>query len=170
MEGIVSVEDSLLLGFGAVGALAGLGLLAAGRNAARASVAFGAVMLVVAGTLAVVGAHALAGAWLFLQAGGTLAAFSFGIQLQNREHPGFVPGRNRILKLVAAIALVVGTAEAARALFEGPRVWLGAPPASLRSVGRVLFTDALLVVELVPLLLASAAVAVLALWRDEEDA
>ena len=37
MEGIVSVEDSLLLGFGAVGALAGLALLAAGRNAARAS-------------------------------------------------------------------------------------------------------------------------------------
>jgi NADH:ubiquinone oxidoreductase subunit 6 (subunit J) len=169
VDGSVSADDVLLLGFGAGAALAGLVLLARGRSAVGASLAFGACMLAVAGALAVIGAHALAGALLWLEAGGTLAAFSFGVHLQNLEHPGFAPGRDRVLKLAAVVALAVGAAEGMRALLSTSAVSLAAPPAGLRALGRVLFTDALLVTELVPLLLASGAVAMLALWPQEDE-
>ena len=160
--------DALLIGFGSVASLAALGVLVVGGNATRASLAFTGVLLSVGGTLAVTGAHAIAAAWMWIQAGGTLAAFGFGLHLQNLEHPGFVSTRNRVLKLCTALALCVGVAEGIRAWLAGPGAVLAAPPATLRSVGRVLFTDALLVVELIPLLLAAGTVVVLALWRDEE--
>jgi NADH:ubiquinone oxidoreductase subunit 6 (subunit J) len=165
----VTAGELLLLGFGASASLAGFALVARGRSAVGASLAFGAAMLAVAGALAVVEAHALAGALLWLEAGGVLAAFSFGLHLQNLEHPGFAAGRDRVLKLAVVIALAVGGAECVRALLAAPSQSLDAPPAGLRAVGRVLFTDALLVTELVPLLLAATVVAMLALFPQEGD-
>ena len=168
MVDLVSGEEQLVLGFGGSAVLAGLALLARGRSAVGAALAFGAAILAVAGALAVLRAHALAGMLLWLGAGAVLAAFSFGVHLQNLEHPGFTPGRDRALKLVSVIALVVGGVQCLRALVALPPVWLDAPPAEIRTLGRVLFTDALLVTELVPLLLASAGVGVLALLHPED--
>ncbi len=165
----LSADAVLLAGFGAVAALAGVAGVAGGRTAVRTCLAFGAALLAVAGALAVLGAHALAGLLLWLEAGGVLVAFAFGLHLQNLEHPGFAAGRDRVLKLAVAAALVVGAAECVRALLAQPGAALDAPVAGLRTLGRVLFTDALLVTELVPLLLASAGVAGLALLPEEDS-
>ena len=116
--------DVLLAGFGASAALSALVMLALGRSAVRAALAFGAVMLAVAGALAVIEAHVLAGMLLWLEGGAVLAAFSFGVHLQNLEHPGFAPGRDRVLKLVAVVAILAGGLECVRALTASPMLAL----------------------------------------------
>jgi NADH-quinone oxidoreductase subunit J len=148
-----------------------LGMVLNVRNTVAAAMSLVVTMVALAGIYVLLEAHFVAAIQVMVYGGAIVVLFLFVVMLLNLRSDTFGPGRQWPLKAVAlAVALVVG----GRLL----RLVTGAPPevpalpegfGGYRQVGIALYTDYVLIVEMVGLLLLAAIVGALILAKRRID-
>jgi NADH-quinone oxidoreductase subunit J len=148
-----------------------LGMVLNVRNTVAAAMSLVVTMVALAGIYVLLEAHFVAAIQVMVYGGAIVVLFLFVVMLLNLRSDTFGPGRQWPLKAVAlAVVLVVG----GRLL----RLVTGAPPevpalpegfGGYRQVGIALYTDYVLIVEMVGLLLLAAIVGALILAKRRID-
>ena len=154
--------DDLLLGFFAVAALAGAGLMIVLRHPMRVALALVATMLSLAGVYAMLGAHAIAIFQVLIYVGAVMVFMVYVIMLLDARDDALmgryswllVPGVVGFVALVAVLGADVWNTLAPAT--PGPR------PFGIRAFAAAFLNDYWLHFELVSVLLVAAVVAALA--------
>jgi NADH-quinone oxidoreductase subunit J len=166
----VGVPAILFYLFAALAVVSALGMVANVRNTVAAALSLVVTMIALAAIYVLLEAHLVAVIQVLVYAGAIVVLFLFVVMLLNLRTDDFAPGRQRLLKLTGALLVVFLTAEAVR-LFVG----FGEPPplpegfGGYRPVGIALYTDYVLLVEIVSLLLTAAIVGALILAKRKID-
>ena len=157
--------------FGGLAVLFGLAMVLHVRNTVAAALSLVVTMVSLAAIYVLLEAHLVAVIQIMVYAGAIVVLFLFVVMLLNLREDQFAAGRQWLLKTAAALVGVTALAQLLRLL----RVGLGAAPplpegfGGYRQVGIALYTDYVLLVELVSLLLLAAIVGALILAKRKLD-
>jgi NADH-quinone oxidoreductase subunit J len=154
----------LLVVVGAVGTIANI------RNTVAAAMSLVLSMVSLAGVYVLLGAHLIAVFQIMVYGGAIVVLFLFAVMLRGDESEDLPPGRMRLVKAVSVLVVICVTAGLVRILVGFPE--LPAAPVDFgraRTVGIALYTDYVLLVEMVSLILLAAIVGALALAKREID-
>ena len=157
--------------FGALAVLFALGMLLNVRNTVASALSLVVTMISLAAIYVLLEAHFVAAIQIMVYGGAIVVLFLFVVMLLNLREDTFAAGRQWLLKTGAGLVGVAVLAQLLRLL----RVGLGdAPPlpegfGGYRQVGVALYTDYVLLVELVSLLLLAAIVGALILAKRKID-
>ena len=157
--------------FGGLAVLFALAMVLHVRNTVAAALSLVVTMVSLAAIYVLLEAHLVAVIQIMVYAGAIVVLFLFVGMLLNLREDQFAAGRQWLLKTAAALVSVVALAQLLRLL----RVGLGAAPplpegfGGYRQVGVALYTDYVLLFELVSLLLLAAIVGALILAKRKLD-
>jgi len=147
-----------------------LGLILNVRNAVAGVMSLVITMIALAGIYVLMGAHLVAAIQIMVYAGAIVVLFLFVVMLLNVQSDEFSPGRQRAIKVGGSLVAVLALSTLIRALTGLPSV-PEAPEGfgGYRMVGIALYTDYVLLVEIVSLLLLAAIVGALILAKRKID-
>jgi NADH-quinone oxidoreductase subunit J len=167
----MSVPVFLFYFCAALAVISALGMLLNIRNTVAGAMCLVVTMVSLAAIYVLLEAHLVAVIQIIVYAGAIVVLFLFVVMLLNLRSDVFPPGRQRLLKLAAALIGVVLFSELLRLL----GAWLPEVPplpegyGSYRQVGVALYTDYVLLVEMASLLLLAAIVGALILAKRKID-
>jgi len=153
----------LFAGLVLVGAV---GTIANPRNTIAAAMSLVVTLVALAGIFVLLGAHLIAVFQIMVYGGAIVVLFLFAVMLLDGDRDTPPPGRLRLVKLASTLVAICAAAGLSRALVGFPEP----PPAPAgfgraREVGLALYTDYVLIVEMVSLLLLAAIVGALVLAK-----
>jgi NADH-quinone oxidoreductase subunit J len=153
----------LFAGIALVGAV---GTIANPRNTIAAAMSLVLTLVALAGIFVLLGAHLIAVLQIMIYGGAIVVLFVFAVMLLGDEREEAPPSRLRLVKVASGLVALCAAAGLSRALVGFPEP----PPAptgfgTAREVGLALYTDYVLVVEMVSLLLLAAIVGALVLAK-----
>jgi len=167
----VSFAAILFYLFGALAVLFALSMLLNVHNTVAGALSLVVTMVSLAAIYVLLEAHFVAAIQIMVYAGAIVVLFLFVVMLLNLRDDDFAPGRQRLVRVAGALAGVFALAQFLRWLAPGlPE--LPAVPAGFgghRAVGIALYTDYVLLVELIALLLLAAIVGALVLAKRKLD-
>ncbi len=167
----MSVPAVLFYLFAALALVSALGMVLNLRNTVAAAMSLVVTMVALAAIYVLLEAHLVAVVQIMVYGGAIVVLFLFVVMLLNLRADDFQPGQQRLLKLAATgvglllLAQVVGAL--AGSLPEAPPLPEGF--GSYRQVGIALYTDYVLLVEMISLLLLAAIVGALILSKRKID-
>ncbi|MGI9591951.1 MAG: NADH-quinone oxidoreductase subunit J [Myxococcota bacterium] len=163
----MTVFSFLFYLFGALAVVSALGMVLNVRNTVAAALSLVVTMISLAAIYVLMEAHLVGAIQVMVYAGAIVVLFLFVVMLLNLRQDVFAPGRQWLLKTgAAALGLLVGVQLVV--LLSSP---LPEPPAlpegfgGYRQVGIALYTDYVLLVEMIALLLLAAIVGALILAK-----
>ena len=147
-----------------------LGMVGNLRNTVAAAMSLVVTMVALAGIYVLMGAHLVAAFQIMVYGGAIVVLFLFAVMLLNIETDEFGPGRQRLVKLGSALVALFLLVRLLRVLSGFPEP----PPlpegfGGYRAIGLVLYTDYVLLVEMVSLVLLAAIVGALILAKRKID-
>jgi len=156
--------------FAALAVLSALGMVLNVRNTVASAMCLVVTMIALAGIYVLMEAHLVAAFQIMVYGGAIVVLFLFVVMLLNLRADDFSPGRQKLVKLVAAVIGLAVLAPVTRILSGLPE----APPlpegyGGYRQVGVTLYTDYVLLVEMASLLLLAAIVGALILAKRKID-
>ena len=157
--------------FAALAVLSALGMVLNVRNTVAAALSLVVTMVALAAIYVLLEAHLVAVIQIMVYAGAIVVVFLFVVMLLNLRQDAFAPGRQWLLKAVGAVLGVLVLVQLLKLLGPGlPE----APPlpegfGGYRQLGISLYTDYVLMVEMVALLLLAAIVGALILAKRKID-
>ena len=160
----MTVPAFLFYAFAVLAVVSALGMVLNVRNTVAGAMSLVVTMVALAGIYVLLEAHLVAVLQIMVYGGAIVVLFLFVVMLLNLRSDDFPPRRQRLVKLAGA-ALGLFALTAALRLFAG----LPEPPplpdgfGGYREVGLALYTDYLLLVEMISLLLTAAIVGALIL-------
>jgi NADH-quinone oxidoreductase subunit J len=163
----VSVELVLFYVFAAMALISALAMVLNYRNTVASAMSLVVTMVSLAGIFLLLGAHLVAVIQIMVYGGAIVVLFLFVVMLLNLRSDEFSPGRQRALKLAAILAALVVLIEILR-LLPGNLPEAAALPTgygTYRELGVALYTDYVLLVEMVSLLLLGTIVGALILAK-----
>ena len=156
--------------FAALAVVSALGMVLNVRNTVAAAMSLVVTMVSLAGIYVLLAAYLVAAIQIMVYGGAIVVLFLFVVMLLNLHSDEFLPARQRWLKFAGALLGVFLLVEGLRVLggFHEP------PPlpegfGGYRLLGLSLYTDYLLIVEVISLLLTAAIVGALILAKREID-
>jgi NADH-quinone oxidoreductase subunit J len=167
----VTFPQILFYVLGAVAVLFALGMVLNVRNTVASALSLVVTMIALAAIYVLLEAHLVAAIQIMVYAGAIVVLFLFVVMLLNLRQDDFAPGRQWLLKGAGAVLGVVVLAQMLRIFAVGlPE----APPlpegfGGYRQVGIALYTDYVLLVEMIGLLLLAAIVGALILAKRKID-
>ena len=167
----MSAGEFFFYGFGTLSVVSALGMLLNVRNTVASAMSLVVTMIALAAIYVLLEAHLVAVIQIIVYAGAIVVLFLFVVMLLNLRQDEFAPGRQWLLKTVAAIVCVLVLAQLLRVLSVG----LPEPPpvpqgfGGYRQLGIALYTDYVLLVEMASLLLLAAIVGALILAKRKID-
>jgi NADH-quinone oxidoreductase subunit J len=167
----VTTPQILFYLFGALAVIFALGMLLNLRNTVAAALCLVVTMVALAAIYVLLEAHLVGAIQIMVYAGAILVLFLFVVMLLNLREDAFAPGRQWLMKTVAGLVGVAVLAQLVRMLSGGLP---NAPPVpegfgGYRQVGLALYTDYVLLVEMIGLLLLAAIVGALVLAKRKID-
>lgn len=147
-----------------------LGTIANFRNTIAAAMSLVLTMVSLAGIYVLLGAHLIAVFQIMVYGGAIIVLFLFALMLHGGEHEELPPGRMRLVKAASVLLAVCVMAGLVRALVGFPE--FPVEPADFgtaRTVGIALYTDYILLVEMVSQVLLAAIVGALVLAKRKID-
>ena len=166
----MTAEAFLFYVFGILAVVSALGMLLNLRNIVASAMSLVVTMVSLGAIYVLLEAYLVAAIQIMVYGGAIVVLFLFVVMLLNLQGDDFAPGRQRLLKLAAGAIGVFGLLQMLR-LFTGlPE----APPlpegyGGYRAMGLTLYTDYVLLVEIVSLLLTAAIVGALILAKRKID-
>jgi NADH-quinone oxidoreductase subunit J len=167
----MTVFSFLFYLFAALAVIAALGMVLNVRNTVAACLSLVVTMISLAAIYVLMEAHLVAAIQIMVYAGAIVVLFLFVVMLLNLRQDSFAPGRQWLVKSGAALLGLFVGAQLVR-LLATP---LPAPPplpegfGGYRVVGIDLYTDYVLLVEMISLLLLAAIVGALILAKRKID-
>ena len=166
----MSVPLFLFYAFALLAVLSALGMVLNLRNTVAAALCLVVTMVSLAGIYVLLEAHLVAVIQIMVYGGAIVVLFLFVVMLLNLRSDSFLPPRQRALKIAGALLGIVLLVEALRALGGLPEP----PPlpegfGGYRQLGIALYTDYVLIVEMISLLLTAAIVGALILAKRKID-
>jgi NADH-quinone oxidoreductase subunit J len=155
---------ALLVVAGAVGTVANI------RNTVAAAMSLVLTMVSLAGIYVLLGAHLIAVFQIMVYGGAIVVLFLFAAMLHGDEHEELPPGRMRLVKAASVLISICVMAGLVRVLVGFPE--LPAAPVGFgraRQVGIALYSDYVLLVEMVSQVLLAAIVGALVLAKRKID-
>jgi NADH-quinone oxidoreductase subunit J len=163
----VTTPQILFYAFAVLSVLFALGMVLNTRNTVAAAMSLVVTMVSLAGIYVLLEAHLVAVIQIMVYGGAIVVLFLFVVMLLNLRQDDFSPGRQLLVKTGAAALGVLVLAQLLKLL----RVGLPEAPAlpegfgGYRMLGLALYTDYVLLVEIVSLLLLAAIVGALILAK-----
>jgi len=160
----MTVPAFLFYVFAVLAVVSALGMVLNVRNTVAGAMSLVVTMVALAGIYVLLEAHLVAVIQIMVYGGAIVVLFLFVVMLLNLRSDDFPPRRQRLVKIAGA-ALGLFALTTALRLFAG----LPEPPplpdgfGGYREVGLALYTDYLLLVEMISLLLTAAIVGALIL-------
>jgi NADH-quinone oxidoreductase subunit J len=167
----VTTPQILFYGFGAVAILFALGMVLNIRNTVASALSLVVTMVCLAAVYVLLEAHLVAAIQIMVYAGAIVVLFLFVVMLLNLREDEFAPGRQWLLKSFGVLGGLLVLVQLLRLLSE-PLPEAPALPVGFggyRQVGIALYTDYVLLVEVVGLLLLAAIVGALILAKRKID-
>ena len=167
----MTVPVFLFYAFAALAVVSALGMVLNVRNTVAAAMSLVVTMVSLGGIFLLLEAHLIAVIQIMVYGGAIVVLFLFVVMLLNLRSDDFQPGRQRLLKFSVTLIGVVVLAELLRATTGG----VAEPPplpegyGGYRQVGIALYTDYVLLVEMISLLLLAAIVGALILAKRKID-
>jgi NADH-quinone oxidoreductase subunit J len=167
----VSVLQVLFYTFAVLAVVSALGMVMNVRNTVASALSLVVTMVALAAIYVLLEAHLVAVIQIMVYAGAIVVLFVFVVMLLNLRQDAFAPGRLWLLKGVGATLGVLVLMQLLKLLGPGlPE----APPlpdgfGGYRQLGIALYTDFVLLVEMVALLLLAAIVGALILAKRKID-
>ncbi len=167
----MTVPGFLFYVFAFLAVISALGMVMNVRNTVASALSLVVTMISLAAIYVLMEAHLVAAIQIMVYAGAIVVLFLFVVMLLNLREDEFAPGRQWLLKTVAAIVSVLVLAQLLRVLSPG----LPEPPpvpqgfGGYRQLGIALYTDYVLLVEMASLLLLAAIVGALILAKRKID-
>jgi NADH-quinone oxidoreductase subunit J len=170
----MTVETILFYVFGTLAVVSALGMVLNIRNTVASAMSLVVTMVSLGAIYLLLEAYLVAAIQIMVYGGAIVVLFLFVVMLLNLSTDEFSPGRQRFVKLAVVIA---GVAILAKVLIvlSGESL-LAAQPETVpegfggyRQVGIALYTDYVLLVEMVSLLLLAAIVGALILAKRKID-
>lgn len=166
----MSAPAFLFYAFALLALISALGMVLNLRNTVAAALCLVVTMVSLAGIYVLLEAHLVAAIQIMVYGGAIVVLFLFVVMLLNLRSDEFLPSRLRVVKFVGVLLGVVLLIETLRALrgFPDP------PPlpegfGGYRQLGIALYTDYVLIVEVISLLLTAAIVGALILAKRKID-
>ena len=166
----MSVPFVLFYIFAALAVVSALAMILNVRNTVASVMSLVVTMVSLAGIYVLLAAYLVAAIQIMVYGGAIVVLFLFVVMLLNLRSDEFLPARQRWMKFAGALLGVFLFAESLRVLggFHEP------PPlpegfGGYRLLGLSLYTDYLLIVEVISLLLTAAIVGALILAKREID-
>ena len=166
----MSVPLFLFYVFAALAVVSALAMVLNVRNTVAAAMSLVVTMVSLAGIYVLLAAYLVAAIQIMVYGGAIVVLFLFVVMLLNLRSDEFLPARQRWMKFAGALLGVFLLVEGLRLLggFHEP------PPlpegfGGYRLLGLSLYTDYLLIVEVISLLLTAAIVGALILAKREID-
>jgi len=155
---------ALLVVAGAVGTIANV------RNTVAAAMSLVLTMVSLAGIYVLLSAHMIAVFQIMVYGGAIVVLFLFAVMLHGGESEALPPGRMRLLKAAAVLVGICVMGGLLRVLVGFPELPAAAPGfGGARVVGIALYTDYVLLVEMVSQVLLVAIVGALILAKRDID-
>ena len=157
--------------FGGLSVLGALGMILNVRNTVAAAMSLVVTMIALAGVYVLLEAYLVAALQIMVYAGAIVVLFLFVVMLLNLRSDDFPPGRQRLLKAVAAVVVLMVGDQLLRLLSQGQEP-PPTPPEGFggyEQMGLALYTDYVLLVEMASLLLLAAIVGALVLAKRKID-
>jgi NADH-quinone oxidoreductase subunit J len=160
----MTAQAFLFYAFAVLAVISALGMVMNVRNTVAGAMSLVITMVALAGIYVLLEAHLVAVIQIMVYGGAIVVLFLFVVMLLNLRSDDFPPRRQRLMKL-AGVAIGVFALSTTFRLFGG----LPEPPplpegyGGYREVGLALYTDYLLLVEMISLLLTAAIVGALIL-------
>ncbi|HJO25250.1 MAG: NADH-quinone oxidoreductase subunit J [Myxococcota bacterium] len=153
--------------FGALAVIFSLSMVLHVRNTVAGALSLVVTMISLAAIYVLLEAHLVAVIQIMVYAGAIVVLFLFVVMLLNLREDQFAPGRQWLLKIGAGLVGVVALAQLLRLFRIGFSDWPPLPEGfgGYRLLGLALYTDYVLLVELVSLLLLAAIVGALILAK-----
>ena len=170
----MTAETILFYIFGGLAVISALGMVLNTRNTVASALSLVGTMVSLGAIYLLLEAYLVAAFQIMVYGGAIVVLFLFVVMLLNLSTDEFPPGRQRFIKLAVVIAGVAILAQVLIAL--GQESLLAAQPETVpegfggyRQVGISLYTDYVLLVEMVSLLLLAAIVGALILAKRKID-
>ena len=166
----MSVPFVLFYIFAALAVVSALAMVLNVRNTVAAAMSLVVTMVSLAGVYVLLAAYLVAAIQIMVYGGAIVVLFLFVVMLLNLRSDSFLPPRQRALKIAGALLGMVLLVETLRVLGGLPEP----PPlpegfGGYRQLGIALYTDYVLIVELISLLLTAAIVGALILAKRKID-
>ena len=156
----MTVPEFLFYFFGGLSVLFALGMVLNVRNTVAAALSLVVTMISLAAIYVLMEAHLVAAIQIIVYAGAIVVLFLFVVMLLNLRQDTFAPGRQWLVKSGAALAVLLVGAQLVRLLAtdlpEAPPLPEGF--GGYRQLGIALYTDYVILVEMISLLLLAAIV------------
>jgi len=170
----MTVETILFYVFGILAVVSALGMVLNVRNTVASAMSLVVTMVSLAAIFLLLEAYLVAAIQIMVYGGAIVVLFLFVVMLLNLSTDEFPPGKQRLVKLGVAVAGVAVLAQALVALGRNPLVFAQAKAVpdgfgGYRQLGIALYTDYVLIVEMVSLLLLAAIVGALILAKRKID-
>ncbi len=170
----MTVEAILFYVFGILAVVSALGMVLNIRNTVDSAMSLVVTMVSLGAIYLLLGAYLVAAIQIMVYGGAIVVLFLFVVMLLTLSTDEFPPGTQRVAKLAVVIVGVAILAQVLAAMGRGPL--LVAQPEAVpegfggyRQVGLSLYTDYVLLVEMVSLLLLAAIVGALILAKRKID-
>jgi NADH-quinone oxidoreductase subunit J len=166
----MTVPAILFYVFGALAVISALGMVLNVRNPVAAAMSLVVTMVSLAGIFVLLEAHLVAVIQVMVYGGAIVVLFLFVVMLLNLRSDDFAPGRPRLQTLAGALLAIWLLARVSKGFVSFPP-WPPLPPGfgGYRQLGVALYTDYVLLVEVVSLLLTAAIVGALILAKRRID-
>jgi NADH-quinone oxidoreductase subunit J len=166
----VTVPAFLFYAFAVLAVLSAIGMVVQVRNTVASAMSLVVTMVALAGIYVLLEAHLVAVIQIMVYGGAIVVLFLFVVMLLNLRSDDFAPARQRLVKVAAAAIGLFALIRMLR-LFSGLPEAPPLPPGfgGYREVGIALYTDYVLLVEIVSLLLTAAIVGALILSKRKLD-
>lgn len=157
--------------FGALAIVFSLSMLLNVRNTVAAALSLVGTLVALAALFVLLEAHLVAAVQMLVYAGAIGVLMVFVVMLLSPRRDEFEPGRQKLVRAAAALVLVFGLAQLLRWIDLGLASFQAAPVGfgGHRAVGIALYTDYVLLVELIALLLLAGIVAAVVLAKRDLD-
>jgi NADH-quinone oxidoreductase subunit J len=162
--------EFLFYAFAVLAVVSALGMVLNVRNTVASAMSLVVTMIALAGIFVLLEAHLVAVFQIMVYAGAIVVLFLFVVMLLNLRADEFSPGRQKLLKLAAALMGLTVLSQLVRAFGGLPE----APPlpegyGGYHQIGIALYTDYVILVEAAGQLLLAAIVGALILAKQKID-
>jgi len=167
----VTTEQILFYAFAALAVASALGMVLSLRNTVAAAMSLVVTMVSLAGIYLLLEAYLVAAVQVMVYAGAIVVVFLFVVMLLDLRGDAFAPGRQWLTKSLALLLVAAIGVELVRLLSADLPEPAPVPDGfgGYRALGIALFTDYVLLVEMVGLLLLAAIVGALVLAKRSLD-